>query len=166
VHLVAVPFEGSVAYLVGAKNRVKGSSRESAPLKERCAPVLGECRLKGKIVVITGASAGVGRATVREFARHGASLGLLARGREGLEGARREAEASGSQEVAMRPIGSRYWAIAEGYISQYQPMNACILLFRGEPFRLPPSFVLTEGLGHVLLGTSARASLIMEDTTA
>jgi hypothetical protein len=66
----------------------------------------------------------------------------------------------------MRTIGSRYWASAEGYIPQYQPMNGCILLFRGEPFRLLPPFVLTEGLGHVLLGTSAGASLIMEDTTA
>ena len=63
--------------------------------------MLGERRLKGQIVVITGASAGVGRATVREFARHGASLGLLARGREGLEGARREAEALGVQAIVI-----------------------------------------------------------------
>jgi NADP-dependent 3-hydroxy acid dehydrogenase YdfG len=35
---------------------------------------------KGEVVVITGASAGVGRATVREFARRGPSIGLIARG--------------------------------------------------------------------------------------
>lgn len=58
-----------------------------------------ECRLKGKVVVVTGASAGVGRATVREFARYGARLGLLARGREGLHGACREAEALGAQAI-------------------------------------------------------------------
>src|SRR5262245_21942606 len=49
------------------------------------------------VVVVTGASAGVGRAIVREFARRGASLGLLARGREGLEEARREVEQEGEQ---------------------------------------------------------------------
>src|SRR5919201_694819 len=43
-----------------------------------------------EVVVVTGASAGVGRAVVREFARAGASVGLIARGRDGLEGARRE----------------------------------------------------------------------------
>jgi NAD(P)-dependent dehydrogenase (short-subunit alcohol dehydrogenase family) len=46
-------------------------------------------------VVITGASAGVGRATAIEFARLGARVALLARGAEGLEGARREVEAAG-----------------------------------------------------------------------
>lgn len=53
------------------------------------------------VVVVTGASAGVGRAIVREFARHGASLGLLARGREGLEEARREVEQEGGQACAI-----------------------------------------------------------------
>jgi NAD(P)-dependent dehydrogenase (short-subunit alcohol dehydrogenase family) len=52
-----------------------------------------------RIVVITGASAGVGRATVREFARCGASVGLIARGRDGLEGARREVEEQGGRAV-------------------------------------------------------------------
>src|SRR5215813_6597280 len=47
---------------------------------------------KKEIVVITGASAGVGRAAVREFARHGASIGLIARGVNGLEAACREVE--------------------------------------------------------------------------
>lgn len=45
---------------------------------------------KPEVVVITGASAGVGRATVREFAKNGAHVGLLARGGDGLEGAYRE----------------------------------------------------------------------------
>ncbi|MEF2552282.1 SDR family oxidoreductase [Aurantimonas sp. A2-1-M11] len=38
-------------------------------------------------VIITGASAGVGRAIAEEFARHGWRVGLIARGRAGLEGA-------------------------------------------------------------------------------
>lgn len=52
-------------------------------------------------VVITGASAGVGRATVREFARRGASIGLIARGKEGLEAARREVEGAGGRALAL-----------------------------------------------------------------
>jgi NADP-dependent 3-hydroxy acid dehydrogenase YdfG len=39
---------------------------------------------KSEVVVVTGASAGLGRAVVREFAKRGASIGLLARGRAGL----------------------------------------------------------------------------------
>jgi NAD(P)-dependent dehydrogenase (short-subunit alcohol dehydrogenase family) len=54
-----------------------------------------------KIVVITGASAGVGRATVREFARHGADIGLVARGIDGLEGARREVESYGGRALVL-----------------------------------------------------------------
>ena len=56
---------------------------------------------KREVVVITGASAGVGRATAREFARHGAWVGLVARGRDGLEGARREVEAAGGRALAL-----------------------------------------------------------------
>ena|SRR5690242_13675026 len=48
-----------------------------------------------KVVVVTGASAGVGRAIAAEFAAEGAKLGLLARGTDGLEGARRDVEAAG-----------------------------------------------------------------------
>jgi NAD(P)-dependent dehydrogenase (short-subunit alcohol dehydrogenase family) len=53
------------------------------------------------VVVITGASAGVGRATVRAFARQGADIGLLARGVDGLEAARREVEAAGGRAIAI-----------------------------------------------------------------
>src|SRR5215212_2979182 len=56
---------------------------------------------KTEVVVITGASAGVGRATAREFGRHGASVALLARGEDGLEGAKREIEAAGGEALAI-----------------------------------------------------------------
>jgi NAD(P)-dependent dehydrogenase (short-subunit alcohol dehydrogenase family) len=51
------------------------------------------------VVVITGASAGVGRATVREFARRGADIALIARGLDGLEAARQEVEALGGRAL-------------------------------------------------------------------
>ena len=56
---------------------------------------------KTQVVVVTGASAGVGRATVRAFARAGARIGLLARGREGLEAAKREVEALGAEALVL-----------------------------------------------------------------
>src|SRR5690348_9288642 len=58
-------------------------------------------RQRPEVVVITGASAGVGRATVRAFARRGADIGLLARGRAGLDGARRDAEQLGGRAIAL-----------------------------------------------------------------
>jgi NAD(P)-dependent dehydrogenase (short-subunit alcohol dehydrogenase family) len=54
-----------------------------------------------EIVMITGASAGIGRATVQAFARRGAHIGLLARGREGLAGARREVEKLGGRGLIL-----------------------------------------------------------------
>ncbi len=54
-----------------------------------------------EVVVITGASAGVGRATVREFAKRGAHIGLIARGRDGLEAARREVELAGGRALVL-----------------------------------------------------------------
>jgi short-subunit dehydrogenase len=51
------------------------------------------------VVVVTGASAGVGRATVREFARHGAKVGLISRDADALQQACREVEALGGQAV-------------------------------------------------------------------
>src|SRR5262245_3985723 len=53
------------------------------------------------VVVITGASAGVGRATVRRFAEEGAHIGLVARGRDGLEAARAEVEERGGQALVL-----------------------------------------------------------------
>jgi NADP-dependent 3-hydroxy acid dehydrogenase YdfG len=51
------------------------------------------------VVVVTGASAGVGRATAREFARHGYDVALLARGPEELKAARSEIEGLGRRAL-------------------------------------------------------------------
>lgn len=57
--------------------------------------------LKNEVVVITGASAGLGRAAAREFGRHGAKVGLIARGIDGLEAAKREIELAGGNALVL-----------------------------------------------------------------
>lgn len=54
-----------------------------------------------EIVVVTGGTAGIGRATVREFARHGADLGILARDRDRLAATCREVEAEGGRALGI-----------------------------------------------------------------
>jgi short-subunit dehydrogenase len=54
-----------------------------------------------EVVVVTGGSAGVGRATARVFARGGAAVALVARGRERLEAARAEIERDGGRAVTV-----------------------------------------------------------------
>jgi len=54
-----------------------------------------------RVVVVTGASAGVGRATVRAFAREGAHIGLIARDTEGLHAAAREVGELGGKGLAV-----------------------------------------------------------------
>lgn len=63
---------------------------------------------KGKTVVIAGASAGLGRAMVREFAKHGANVGMIARGIDGLKASNDEVEELGGH----------------GYIAQADVSNA------------------------------------------
>lgn len=62
---------------------------------------------EGKTVVITGASAGLGRALVREFARHGANIGMIARGIDGLGGANKEViELGGHPFIAQADVSN------------------------------------------------------------
>jgi NAD(P)-dependent dehydrogenase (short-subunit alcohol dehydrogenase family) len=53
-----------------------------------------------EVVAVTGASAGVGRAIAREFAKHGAAVGLIARGRAGLDAAAEEVSELGGTAYA------------------------------------------------------------------
>ena len=58
---------------------------------------------KPRVIVITGAAAGVGRATAQMFAKtEGAYIGLIARGLEGLEGAKRDVESLGGKAILIQ----------------------------------------------------------------
>ncbi len=65
------------------------------------------------VAVVTGASGGVGRATVRLLAERGACVVLLARGRDGLEGARRDVESRGGRAL-----------VVPADVSQFDQVNA------------------------------------------
>jgi NAD(P)-dependent dehydrogenase (short-subunit alcohol dehydrogenase family) len=56
---------------------------------------------KREVVVVTGASGGVGRAVAHAFAKRGARIGLVARGKPGLEDARREVESLGGAALVL-----------------------------------------------------------------
>jgi NAD(P)-dependent dehydrogenase (short-subunit alcohol dehydrogenase family) len=60
------------------------------------------------VAVVTGASAGVGRATAVEFAARGFDVGLIARGDAGLAGAAREIERHGRQAVQVHADVARF----------------------------------------------------------
>jgi NAD(P)-dependent dehydrogenase (short-subunit alcohol dehydrogenase family) len=56
---------------------------------------------RGEVVVVTGASSGVGRAIACAFAREGAQVALIARGRDGLAGAVKDVEEAGGKALAI-----------------------------------------------------------------
>ena len=84
---------------------------------------------RNEVVVVTGASAGIGRATVRRFARDGASIGLLARGRDGLEAAAREVEELGGRALVIPTDVSDSAAVehaAEAVEAEFGPIDIWI----------------------------------------
>ncbi len=69
------------------------STTQASPARQQ------RTKSSGEVVVITGATAGIGRATAVEFAKHGARVALLARGQEGLEGAKLDVEVHGGEAL-------------------------------------------------------------------
>lgn len=81
------------------------------------------------VVVVTGASAGIGRATVQLLAKRGARIGLLARGEAGLDGAASDVRAAGGEALAIPTDVSDYDAVeqaAQRVEERFGPIDAWI----------------------------------------
>ena len=74
---------------------------------------------EGEVVMITGASAGVGRAVVRQFAKRKAHIGLIARDKDRLEATKREVEEQG-EKLWRCPLTSLMRARSCGPLSSWK----------------------------------------------
>lgn len=84
---------------------------------------------KNEVVMITGASAGVGRCVAREFAKRGAKIGLLARGRAGLEGAKRDVERLGGKAIAVATdvaVAKQVFSAREKVEAKFGPIDVWV----------------------------------------
>lgn len=82
-----------------------------------------------EIVAVTGASGGVGRAIAHAFAKRGAAVGLIARGLDGLEDARREVIELGGTAITV-PADVADWdqveAAAQRIESELGPIDVWV----------------------------------------
>ena len=84
---------------------------------------------KPQVVVVTGASAGIGRATARMLGKRGAHIGLLARGQAGLDAVAAEVQAAGGEALPIPTDVSNYSAVdraADRVEERFGPINAWI----------------------------------------
>ncbi|HSU18119.1 MAG TPA: SDR family oxidoreductase, partial [Acidobacteriaceae bacterium] len=81
------------------------------------------------VVVVTGASAGLGRAIAHGFAKKGARIGLLARNPEALDACRQECEALGGQALVIPTdvsIAEQVEAAASRVEETYGPIDVWV----------------------------------------
>lgn len=65
------------------------------------------------VVVITGATSGIGRATARKFGKDGARVGLLARGEDGLSSTKEDIEDAGGEALTIQTDVTEYEQVEE-----------------------------------------------------
>jgi len=80
----------------------------------------------GQVVVVTGASGGIGRATARAFGARGAHVGLVARGAAGLAGAARDVEAAGGKACVVPTDPDQCEAAAAEVERAFGPIDAWV----------------------------------------
>lgn len=96
-----------------------------------------ETGLKDRVVVITGASQGMGRATALAFAREGARLALCARNEKSLTQAAEQAQAAGAPAVYHQPVDVTDEAAVARFIrnvaDRYGRVDVCVANAGGPP---------------------------------
>ena len=103
---------------------------------------------RNTVAVVTGASGGVGRATVRMLGDRGAKVVLLARGRDGLEGAKGDVESRGGRALAVPTDVSQFdqvQAAADAAEREFGPIdlwinNAMVSMYSPFMKMLPEEF--------------------------
>jgi short-subunit dehydrogenase len=103
---------------------------------------------RNTVAVVTGASGGVGRATVRMLGDRGAKVVLLARGRDGLEGAKHDVESRGGRALAVPTDVSQFdqvQAAADAAEREFGPIdlwinNAMVSMYSPFMKMLPEEF--------------------------
>jgi 3-hydroxy acid dehydrogenase / malonic semialdehyde reductase len=78
----------------------------------------GQDRLRDQLVMVTGASAGIGRSTALAFARHGAHLILVARRRDRLEELRDRIASEGDTQAHLRELDVRDRSAVEAFAAE------------------------------------------------
>jgi NAD(P)-dependent dehydrogenase (short-subunit alcohol dehydrogenase family) len=82
--------------------RARPTAYIDGPARRCAAAGLGRPIGMSQVIVITGASSGIGRAIVQRFAGPGVKIGLIARSTEGLEGAERDVERAGGEALKLQ----------------------------------------------------------------